>query len=468
MPFNPADVRARAARLAGSAYAPPQVQAGAAAEVGYDGWRDLSRPRPGRARWTRDGSLIRLEYFPTGYIFRTAVELYEVADDRAAPIGYDPADFMAPDTLAAAVRSIIGCSGFRLQGPINQPGVFDEIGVFQGASYFRSLGRDQAYGLSARGISLGTGDRHEEFPDFRAFWIEHPKASAEQLVIHALLDGPSITGAYRFTVTPGTSTVFDVEANLFPRHRIARGGLAPQSSMFLFGAQDRRAVDDFRNEVHDSDGLEIRTREGGRSWRPLVHPESAHISTFDVEGLLGFGLCQRARRLDDYNDLEARYERRPSLWVEPVGDWGPGAVHLLEMPARDETDDNIAAFWRPAEPWLPGQEIKVAYRLSWGPGPAPDGLGWVVATRSGKALQSTDRQFVIDFVDVPPDAANLRAVVTTSAGAASPVSLASFPDRAMVRAGFRFAPPASGAADIDLRLIGDGGPLSELWRFRWT
>ncbi len=466
--FDAAEVRARAALLAEAPYQPPAPQAGAAAAVAYDGWRDLSRPRPGRARWSDTGSLIHLEYFPTGYIFKTPVELFEVQDGRARPIRYDAADFMASDSLAEAVRSIIGLSGFRLQSPINQPGAFDEIGVFQGASYFRSLGRDQVYGLSARGISLGTGDSDEEFPDFRAFWIERPAPGVAQVVVHALLDGPSLAGAYRFVITPGDATVFDVQASLFPRRAIANGGLAPQSSMFLFGAQDRRAVDDFRGEVHDSDGLEIRSQGGGRLWRPLTNPKTAHVSVFHAQRLTGFGLCQRARRLDGYSDLEAHYERRPSLWVEPVGDWGPGAVHLLEMPARDETDDNIAAFWRPAQPWQAGHEVKIAYRLSWGPGPPADGLGSVVATRTGRALNPTDRQFVIDFADVPDDATGLRGVVTAGAGVAGPVSLINFPDRAEVRAGFRFTPPASGHADIELRLVGDSGDLSEAWRFRWT
>ncbi len=471
-PFDPTGVRARAQLLASAPYRAPRLQTGAAGAVTYDGWRDLSRPQPGRARWSGDGSLVRLEYFPAGYIFKRPVELYEVQDNRARPIRYDPADFMTPDAMTAAVRSIQGLSGFRLRSPINAPGVFDEIGVFQGASYFRSLGRGQVYGLSARGISLGTGEQNEEFPDFRAFWIERPAPGVAQVVVHALLDGPSLAGAYRFTIasaqaTGAAATLFEVEASLFPRHSIANAGLGPQSSMFLFGPQDRRGVDDFRGAVHDSDGLEIHTREHGRLWRPLTDPKTAHVSTFETRTLLGFGLCQRARRMDDYNDLETHYERRPSLWVEPVGDWGPGAVHLLEMPARDETDDNIAAFWRPAEPWKPGVEVKIAYRLIWGEGPETDGLAQVVATRSGEAIASKDRQFVIDFRDLPDDAGGVRGVVTTSAGKAGPVSIALFPDRAGVRAGFRFTPPASGPADLDLRLLGDGGDLSEAWRFRW-
>lgn len=465
-PFDAASVRARAQALAQSPYRAPAHQGGAAAALDYDGWRRIAQ-RPDRAYWRDGGSLIRLQYFPTGYIFKKPVELYEVADGQARPIAFDPSDFDQPASVADAIRSIGGVSGFRLQSPINTPEKFDEIAVFQGASYFRGLGRDQAYGLSSRGISLGTGEPNEEFPDFRAFWVERPVHGVAEIVVHALLDGPSLTGAYRFRISTGRETVFDIEASLFPRRTITHGGLAAQSSMFLFGAYDRKGVDDFRPQVHDSDGLEIHTQEGGRMWRPLTNPDKAQISTFDTKTLLGFGLCQRASNFEDYSDLEARYDRRPSLWVEPKGDWGPGAVHLLEMPARDEGDDNIACFWRPAEAWRPGVEVKIAYRLTFGRGPKADGLAWVNSTRAGQAMGSKDRQFVVDFADLPEDATGVRGVLTAGAGKVGPVSIAPFPDRAGVRAGFRFTPPASGPADLELRLVGDNGGLSEAWRFRW-
>ncbi len=464
-PFDPSGVRARAELLSQSPYSPPPAQTGPAAALDYDGFRKIQHRRD-RAYWTDNGSLVRLDYFPTGYIFHEPVELYEVVAGRARAIRFNADDFEAPPELAAALHSISGISGFRLQSPLNRADKFDEVAVFQGASYFRSLGRGQFYGLSSRGVSLGTGEK-EEFPDFRAFWIERPAPGSTETVVHALLDGPSLTGAYRFRIAPGLPTVIDVQASLFPRRTIANGGVAPQSSMFLFGAYDRKGVDDFRAQVHDSDGLEIRTVEGGRVWRPLTHPAKAQVSTFATQRLQGFGLCQRARGFDDYSDLEAHYDRRPSLWVEPMGDWGPGAVHLLEMPARDEGDDNIACFWRPAEAWRPGREVKIGYRLSWGDGPAPDGLGWVVATRSGEAMNSKDRQFVVDFRDVPPDATGVRAQVKASAGTVGPASITPFPDRADVRAGFRFTPPASGPADLELRLVGDSGDLSEAWWFRW-
>lgn len=470
-------VRARAAALASKPYVAPVEQSGAPVSWDYDQQRQV-RFRAPRTRWTDNGSLVHLQYFPTGYAFRRPVELYEVVDGQARPIAFDPADFDAPPELTATLSQILGASGFRLQSQINTPGVYDEIAVFQGASYFRSLGRGELYGLSARAIALGTGEQGEEFPDFRAFWLERPAAGATSVVVHALLDGPSVAGAYRFAITPGEASVFEVEARLYPRRDILNGGAAPQTSMFLFGPADRSQDPDFREAVHDSDGLEIWTNDGRRIWRPLVNPANVQITRFEDASPRGFGLMQRARALDDYSDLEARYERRPSLWVEPVGVWGEGAIVLVELPTQKEGDDNIAAFWRPAAPWKAGQEAKFAYRLYWGEGsPDPDAPARVVQTRvggvrTGGAIVGKDVQFVIDFAGLPASAPGLQAVVSASAGTASPATLTPFPapdeNGATIRAAFKLTPPASGPADLELRLVGDGGDLSETWRFLWT
>jgi glucans biosynthesis protein len=470
-------VRARAVALASTPYIAPVQQVGAPAAWDYDQQRQV-RFRSDRTRWTDDGSLVHLQYFPTGYAFRTPVELYEVIDGQVRPVVVDSADFDAPPELAAALTQILGVSGFRLQSQINTPGVYDEIAVFQGASYFRSLGRQELYGLSARAIALGTGEQGEEFPDFRAFWLERPAPGATTVVVHALLDGPSVAGAYRFTITPGEATMFEVEARLYPRRDITNGGAAPQTSMFLFGPADRSADPDFREAVHDSDGLEIWTSDGRRIWRPLVNPKAVQITRFQDTSPRGFGLMQRARKLDDYSDLEAQYERRPSLWMEPVGAWGEGAVVLVELPTEKEGDDNIAAFWRPAQPWKAGQGVRFDYRLYWGEGsPDANAPARVVQTRvggvrTGGAIVGKDVQFVIDFAGLPTSAPGLQAVVSASTGATSPATLTPYPapdqNGATMRAAFRFTPPAVGPADLELRLVGDAGDLSETWRFLWT
>ena len=88
--------------------------------------------------------------------------------------------------------------------------------IFAGASYFQAIARNQVFGMSARGLAIGTGEPEgEEFPFFRAHWIEAP--SGDRMVVHSLLDGPSATGAYRFTIRPGDETTIDVEATIFVR-----------------------------------------------------------------------------------------------------------------------------------------------------------------------------------------------------------------------------------------------------------
>jgi ribosomal protein S18 acetylase RimI-like enzyme len=231
-------------------------------------------------------------------------------------------------------------SGVRLYAPINSVGQFDEFLVFQGASYFRSLGAGQHYGLSARGLAVDTGEpRGEEFPLFRTFWLERPQARAKAVTVHALLDGRSVVGAYTFRITPGPETRMHIKARLFPRRDIKVMGLAPLTSMFLFGPTNRHRFDDYRSRVHDSDGLLMRTGNDRWLWRPLRNPRELQFSFFQDESPHGFGLQQRQRDLDQYHDWEARYDRRPSAWVEPIGDWGKGSIELAEIPTQREYAD---------------------------------------------------------------------------------------------------------------------------------
>ena len=309
----------------------------------------------------------------------------------------------------------IGFSGFRLLHPVNTRRHFDEVAVFQGASYFRSVGRHQIYGLSARGLAVKVGEPSgEEFPVFRAFWIEEPAPRSVSVTVHALLDSPSVAGAYRFVIDPGEDTVMQVEAVLFPRVELAAVGLAPGTSMYMFSASERSWVDDFRPQVHDSDGLLIFNGRGEQLWRPFANPTRLEISAFADTGPRGFGLMQRDRDPAHYQDFESHFERRPSLWVEPTGDWGEGAVVLTEIPTDAEIHDNIVAFWRPQKPISAGSEFRFAYKLSWGeePAAARDRLR-VVATALGRADvkgPTPSRRVVIDY-DAPqrrPCGAQLR------------------------------------------------------------
>jgi glucans biosynthesis protein len=463
--FSPATVALLAQDLAGRPYVAPWRVGGAASQLGYDTYRMLVFRRE-RQFWRDAGLNFTADALPAGYLYPEPVALYEVTDGRARPIPFSPELYDAPEGLLPALQGN-GFSGLRLQHPLNRPDHFDEFAVFQGASYFRSLGRGQRYGLSARGLALGAGGRHEEFPAFRAFWVERPAHGASTVVIHALLDSPSVAGAYRFEVMPGERTAFDVEAILYPRRTLADVGLCAQSSMFLHGQADHDGRDDFRGAVHDSEGLAIETAEGARLWRPLSNPASLQETVIEGSTPRGFGLLQRSIDFETYGDLEARYDLRPGLWVEPQGDWGPGAVHLVEIPTRNEAMDNIVAFWRPATPLQPGQAHRFSYRLHWGAEPPSAGLR-VVRTRSGAAVNERARQFAIDFRGPGAQAESLRVQAFASAGQLGAVTLSPHPDPDTVRAAFTFEPPRFGAAELDLRLASDAGAPSETWRFRWT
>ena len=233
----------------------------------------------------------------------------------------------------------------------------DEFLVFQGASYFRAVARGQQYGLSARGLAVRTARAEgEEFPAWTDFWIERPAEKAERIVIHAILQSRSVVGAYTFAARPGNDTVIDVDATLFARTELTAFGIAPLTSMFLFDSSNRARFDDYRSAVHDSDGLQIVNGRGERIWRPLANPASLQISAFIDDSPKGFGLLQRKRSFEDFEDAEALYNKRPSLWVEPKGQWGPGHVELVEIPSEREIHDNVVAYWQPKVPIAAGSE----------------------------------------------------------------------------------------------------------------
>jgi periplasmic glucans biosynthesis protein len=454
-----------AERAARRPYVPPPPLSPALAALDYDAYRRIQVRRE-RMLWAGEGLAFTADLLPRGYLFPQRLDVSVVQDGRATPVATDGLWSAEPAVIAA----LDGASGLRLQHPLNRPGVYDEVAVFQGGSYFRSLGRDQGYGLSARGLSLGAGDMGEEHPAFIALWLEKPAPGQMRLVLHALLDSPSVAGAYRFVIRPGPTTVFEVTASLFPRRDLADVGLATQTSMFFFAPQDRLGVDDFRDAAHDSDGLALWTAAGERIWRPLANPPSrTRISVFPGRGLRGFGLQQRARALADYNDLEARYDRRPSLWVEPLGDWGEGEVRLVELPAKHEGEDNIAALWRPREPWRAGRRYDLGYRLHWGEGdPAPKPPMTIAATRVGRDDEPGVRRIVVDFRGPASAMETLQLSATADAGTLLNATTAPHPEANTLRATLRFRHPPGGEANLNLHLAREGTFVSELWQYRWT
>ncbi len=372
-------------------------------DLNYDQMRDI-RFDPSRSLWRADKLPFELQFFHLGGQFHDQpVRINEVVGGAVREIPFDPADFHYGKTgLERAQMQKLGYAGFRVHTALNTPRYKDEMLVFLGASYFRALGQGQRYGASARGLALDTAERTgEEFPRFEQFWIVRPARDARELVIYALLDSRRVTGAYRFIVRPGAETVTEVTARLHLREAGAKIGLAPLTSMYFHGENQRATAEDFRPEVHDSDGLAIHAANGEWIWRPLVNPRRLLVTSFAATDPRGFGLVQRDRAFGSYEDLEARYELRPSVWVEPVGSWGAGRVELVQIPTPDETNDNIVAFWVPQQPLRPGQPFEFRYRLAWQKGTErrPPGA-WVVQTRRGRgyaALPDDVIKLTVDF-----------------------------------------------------------------------
>ncbi|WP_345776626.1 glucan biosynthesis protein G [Pseudoxanthomonas sp. PXM02] len=460
--------------LAKQPYRAPDAQLPAVLDADYDAYRDL-RFNPAQAIWRKEGLPFHLQMFHRGFLFKQRVDLHLVHEGVATPLAYSPDLFTLPPGTGSALDGDIGFAGFRVHTPLNQTTVYDELIAFLGASYFRALGKGHIYGLSARGLALGSGDPGaEEFPLFRAFWIEQPASGADHLVVHALLDSPSVAGAFRFAIRPGGETVIDVQSRLYPRVDLARAGIAPLTSMFEFDAGDRVGIDDYRPAVHDSDGLAILSGAGEQIWRPLGNPPHVRISGFADTRPKGFGLMQRKRRFADYADTEARYHQRPSLWIEPVGDWGKGAVTLVEIPTADEYHDNIVAFWRPEQPLRAHREHRFDYRMHWCDTHRwQPGLAVVTDTRIGAAPDPARRLVVIDLEggrlpSLPHEAKVTPDVWATGGEVVSAVAYPN-PETQGWRLSFEVR-PKPGERDVELhaRVLEGRAPLSETWLYRWS
>ena len=472
--FRRDSVRQMARARMAKPYQPPKApMPDGFSHMGYDAYRGI-RFRPERALWRGENLGFEIQLFHRGFLFEDPVEIFIVDNGVATPVAYDPALFTFDAGLPQPPTDAkFGFAGFRIHAPLNRPDYYDEAAVFLGASYFRAVARGHVYGLSGRGLAIGTAaPMGEEFPAFRSFWIEKPQPGATDIVVYGLLDGPSTTGAFRFTIRPGAETQVDVESTLFPRVELATVGIAPLTSMFFFGAADQRTVDDYRPAVHDSNGLAIRTGRGEAIWRPLTNPADVQVSAFLDENPLGFGLMQRERGYRDFLDLEAAYERRPSAWVEPVGSWGRGAVHLVEIPTRSEYEDNIVAFWRPEKP-LPAKEPHDAtYRMTWLSRLPVTDVATVRSTRTGGIFGTTDRLFVIEFEGAPLEkalaAGPLSAVVTSSSGAVRDIVVHANQEAGGQRMSFRLAPEGSDVVELRARLTdAAGNAVSESWTYRW-
>jgi glucans biosynthesis protein len=471
-PFDGSTVRNLARQLALQPYKAPDDSLPAPFKdldfSAYQGIRfDLTK-----ALWRGQGRKFTAQFFHRGYIFHDRVAIFEVADGHADPIKYSSDMFTFEKVQPSS--GDLGFAGFRIDYPLNHADGLDEVCAFLGASYFRAVAKGQGYGLSARGLAIKTADQGgEEFPVFRSFWLERPAPGADSIVIHALLDSPSAAASFRFTIRPGSDTVFDTETALYPRTDIAQAGLAPLTSMFLFDANDRVRFDDWRAAVHDSNGLSLHTGHDDMIWRPLTNPRDLQISSFQDTSPRGFGLGQRKRAFVDYQELESRYEKRPTLWVEPIGDWGSGVVELVEIPSDREVNDNMVAFWRPHDPLRAKGEYLLSYRLHWCWAPPGEvKLAEVMQTRCGLAFDQKHRQFVIDFVGealkgLKPDAPPPLDVGSDKGKIISAVAQAN-PDTGGWRVSIELDLEDNKLVELHARMMQGDQPLTETWIYRWT
>lgn len=419
--------------------------------------------------WAEDDRGFSIEPLVRGFIFGTPVHLFTVEGGRIRSIGFDAPQFEFGE-LKVPPGVDPRFSGFRLyaRGGATTP---DLLALIQGATFVRAVARGQNFGAMARALTLNPAEqRGEEFPLFRAFWIETPPPDSNALILHGLIDSPSMAGVVRMTVRPGEATVFDVETTIIPRVALEHVGFGGSAASFLFGPNVRVTSDDVRVGAYEVGGLSMFNGKGEWIWRPLNNPGTLQISAFQDRNPRGFGLLQRDRDLASFQDDIQHYERRPTLWIEPIGDWGEGAIQLIEIPSDAETNKNILSYWRPKNPIPAGQELTFSYRQfwAWEAQQRPD-LAWVAATRSGHG-GGKRRRFLIEFrgdnLASPP--ASIQVTQSASPGTIQNVNLWLHPERKAARVAFDLEYGNETACEMRVLLEADGKALSETWLYRWT
>jgi glucans biosynthesis protein len=399
--FN--DVAKQAQALSGKSYKKPvenlpkDIKA-----LNYDQYTDITY-KDEKNVWRAEKLPFELAFAHEGASYNLPVKISEIVGNSVREIKFNPDAFdYGNNKIDPEQLRNLGFAGVQVQYPLNSGKTKDDVFSLQGASYFRALGKGQNYGIAARGLAVDTAlHSGEEFPRFVELWIARPAAGDKELTIYALLDSASLTGAYRFILKPGVETQVDVKAQLYLRNNVAKLGIAPLTSMFYFGENQRSEAEDYRPQVHDSDGLMLHAGSGEWIWRPLVNPKRLLVTSFGTSDPLGFGLMQRERRFSSYEDLNARFETRPSLWVTPKGKWGDGRVELVQIPTPNEDNDNIVAYWIPAKQPPQGKPFDIEYRLLWQKeADAKPPLAWVTQTRrsNGNPVKPDDSVMLnVDF-----------------------------------------------------------------------
>ena len=471
--------------------APDESLPGSLADIDYTAYRGIHF-RPDHAIWHGERQF-ELQLFHRGYLYKQKIEISLIERGRARPLLYDPAMFDLGGLPTQNLPPDLGFAGFRIHAPLNGVTGWDEFAVFQGASYFRLRARGQEYGLSARGLGIDTsGAGEEEFPVFRAFWIEEPAPDQRDLTVYALLDSRSASGAFSFRLSPSVGgsegsgdTLAEVSATLFPRRPISGLGLAPLTSMYQFGTAKTAAFDDYRPQVHDSDGLQVLTGTGEWLWTPLSNPRSVRTDWVrtgpsTAERLGGFGLIQRERSFDAYLDIQARYQSRPSHWVEPVGEWPAGHLELFAIPTENEFLDNIVSYWVPATPPLVGQPFSYAYRVrAFDQAEALPPLGrvaamWIDSAQRLRPIEPADpsrRLFLLEFTGKELRSLPAETQLDVELHATHGALLDPYIEKNGYTGGWRvyveYRPAPDQLGDLRCRLLMKGRVMTETWRYLW-
>ena len=472
-PFDAGTVATMAHDMAAKPFVAPSADLPAPfAKLSYEQYVGI-RQKPGSAIWSGDNVGFALEPLHRGFIFSAPMVINLVEDGQARRLGYDQGRFDFGGLQVPSALPDIGYSGFRVLQPHGTDG-FHDVAIFQGASFFRAIASGQNFGLTARALAIRTADpRGEEFPLIREVWIERPSLAANALVVHALVDSESVTGAYRFTLRPGDITIMDTECTLYTRTAIDGLGLGCMAGMSYFGPLTRHGTDDAREGVYDVGGLQILNDNGEWLWRPVANRETLQLSAFINDRPRGFGLLQRERQFTQFQDDDQHWEARPSLWIEPLSEWGEGSVVLVEIPSDAEINDNILCFWRPKQPLAAKAEAAFNYRQSWcwTPLERPP-LATVTDTRIGRVPTTKRRRFIVEFSsDVfsdPAKSTDLKPALSTSVGTIAGVR--TFLSRAnkTFRVHFELDPNNETLAELRLVLEQNGKAASETWLYRWT
>ncbi len=460
-------------------------------QLDYDKYRRIQF-RPQYALWYGEGLPFNIQFFHPGYLYQEPVHINEFAGSFVQQLRFNQDSFNYDNlSIKGNIPATTGYAGFKVLGQLNAQQKVDEIGSFLGASYFRLLGRGQRYGQSARGLSLDCGetDRPEEFPIFTDWWLGKPYSNQGSLHLFAILDSISCAGAFEFTIMPGETTVANIDAVLYFReddlvHAVNKSrlpvktiGIAPLTSMFWFGENSERKFDDYRPEVHDSDGLLIRMGNGETLWRPLNNANAMRHQVFATKSIRGFGLMQRDREFTHYQDLFNLYHQVPSVWVEPRGSWGEGEVHLVELSTKYEGLDNVVAFWNPKNKPKALEPFRMSYSLSWTRETDLQlSANKVFSTRVGADVANPKWRIVaIDFtgpkLNALTEKSPLQAISNCSENAVITESqVFRNPYERTLRAIIKFEPKAGNTDPVDLRCTLKSGEevLTETWTYHWS